>query len=68
MVSGNLTDDPEIEALRREILKDICALSPENIREDESLRKKTGKNAEVLVEKTGKMIERVSTLGAGLTI
>ena len=57
-----------MESLRKDILKDICSLSSEDLREDESLRKYTGKKAEVILEKTDRMIERVSTFGAGLTI
>jgi hypothetical protein len=68
MVSGNLTDDPDVESLRREILKEICSLTAQEIREDESLRKETGKLADSLVKKTDKIIERVSTFGAGITI
>jgi len=68
MIPMNFADDPEIEALRKEIIKDICGLDPAELREDKVLLADTGKRAQNLVNKTDKIINRVATLGAGLTL
>jgi hypothetical protein len=68
MVPMNLADDPEIESLRRQIIKDICDLNPKDLREDKVLLKDAGKKAEAIVSKTDKIINRVGQFGAGLAL
>jgi len=47
----NLTDDVELENVRKEIIKKLCYLKPDNLRHDKAERKVAAKEAKKLVEK-----------------
>ena len=68
MIPMNFADDPEIEALRKEIISDICGLDSKELREDKDLLKDAGQKAQKIVNKTDKIINRVAQFGAGLTL
>ena len=68
MIPMNLADDPEIEALRKEIIDGICDLDPKDLREDKDALKEAGKKAQAIVQKTDKIINRVGQFGAGLAL
>ena len=68
MIPMNLADDPEIEALRKEIIDGICDLDPKDLREDKEALKEAGKRAQAIVQKTDKIINRVGQFGAGLAL
>jgi len=47
----NIFDDPELEELRKETQKKLCAFEPEQLRKDEAARGKASKDAKAILEK-----------------
>jgi len=47
----NLTDDPNLEELRKECVSKLARLKPDDLREDKGKRKKAHKNAEEIMAK-----------------
>ena len=47
----NLTDDVELENVRKEVIKKLCMLKPDNLRHDKAERKVAAKEAKMLVKK-----------------
>lgn len=50
----NITNDPEIEVVRRRLINEICVVSPEDLREDEELRKDIQKKASDILSRVGR--------------
>ena len=70
MIPGNLRDDPEIEVIRQDIIRELCDITPEELRKSDSLRSTAGKKAKDLGDKVVKVMDRYEnvTFGKGLTI
>jgi hypothetical protein len=49
----NLTNDPTVDAVYQKIVRDICTLDVEDLREDETLRKKVVASGEDILERVG---------------
>jgi hypothetical protein len=47
----NISDDPELEKLRKETKRKLCALDPQNLREDSDARSKAADDAQKILEK-----------------
>jgi hypothetical protein len=59
MVSGNLRDDPELESIRREIVREICGVDVHDLRENPKMREETK-------DKASMILNRLSAFGADL--
>ena len=53
MEHWNITEDPEIDAVRRKLLVEIAPVNPGTLREDPELRKKVRKSAEECLSRVG---------------
>jgi len=49
----NITGDPEIENVRRRLVNEICVVTPEQLREDEGLRKDIQNKANDILSRVG---------------
>ena len=49
----NITNDPELEAIHQQILRDICPLDPQELRDSKTLRKEAKNKADTLLERIG---------------
>jgi len=47
----NLTDDVELEDVRKEVIEKLCRMKPDTLRHDKAERKVAAKEAKKLVEK-----------------
>ena len=47
----NITDDPDLEAMRREIESAVCNYEPSDLRENKEIRKDAAKEASDILEK-----------------
>lgn len=47
----NLTDDEELEKIRKEVIAKLCVLKPDNLRQDKADRREAAKKAKELVKK-----------------
>tara|TARA_R100000805_G_C3612077_1_gene112830 strand:- start:152 stop:1060 length:909 start_codon:yes stop_codon:yes gene_type:complete len=71
IIPNNLTDDPEIEEIKRDLIREICPLEPQELRDNPAMLKNAGDNAEEIIKKTDKLISKyqnMSTFGSGIAI
>ena len=54
----NITDDPELERIRKETKDKICALAPGTLRQDEDARSKAAQDAKAILNKMSGYIKR----------
>jgi len=54
----NVTNDPELEKLRKETERKICALGPDALRKDEAARSTAAKDANAILDKMSGYIKR----------
>ena len=47
----NITDDPQLESMRREIERSLCGHDPQDLREDEGLRSEVSEELDALMRK-----------------
>ena len=52
----NMTDDPKLEAIRKKVVKDLCSVKPEDLREDEIVRKKVLTSANQILKDVSSFI------------
>ena len=49
----NITGDPEVDAVRRKLLREICPLDPSSLRDSAELRSRVKKDAEDILSRVG---------------
>ncbi len=54
----NITNDPELDKRTKEIYIKLCKYSPQELRDDESVRLEVGENAQEILEKLRRYVER----------
>lgn len=52
MKDFNMTDDPEFERARQDLLRNVCEIDPQVARDDEVVRSKLGQSAAAILERT----------------
>lgn len=52
----NITNDPKLETLQKDLLNKLCYYDPQQLREDSKARAKTAKDAKAILDKVGKFL------------
>lgn len=52
----NLADDPRLVKLQTQLVKDLCAYSPEELRASDAVRSKTAKKAQAILDKVNEYL------------
>lgn len=54
--SLNITNDPKLDELQKELLNKLCHYDPQQLREDSNARAQTAKEAKAILKKVGKFL------------